>query len=70
MVEHFSSSKVSFLCCSKSERSSVMQALGSQQLDNIRELESFKTYLEKLTESESSNLKDIDSFKVILNIRV
>ena len=47
-----------------------MQALGSQQLDNIRELESFKTYLEKLTESESSNLKDIDSFKVILNIRV
>ncbi|XP_068249965.1 origin recognition complex subunit 3 [Palaemon carinicauda] len=56
MIEHFTSSSASVLCCSASDRKHVMKTMKSAQLDSIRKLPSFRTYVERCPPKEQAAL--------------
>ncbi|KAK3870240.1 hypothetical protein Pcinc_024504 [Petrolisthes cinctipes] len=56
MMEHFLGNSSSFLCCSASKRASLIKAMTPAQLDIIRKLPSFRTYVEKCPPKEQAAL--------------
>lgn len=46
MVEHFYNSELSVLCCHEKDLDRVIQSLNEEQLEKLRRLPSFRTYVE------------------------
>ncbi|XP_071522018.1 origin recognition complex subunit 3 [Panulirus ornatus] len=56
MIEHFMGNSSTFLCCCKLERTSRIRAMTPSQLDVIRKLPSFRTYVESRPLKEQAAL--------------
>ncbi|XP_066984127.1 origin recognition complex subunit 3 [Macrobrachium rosenbergii] len=56
MLEHFTSSAASILCCPAANRKQVMKAMKPAELDGIRKLPSFRTYVEGCPPKEQAAL--------------
>lgn len=62
MLEHFYNSELSVLCCPPEDLEKVMQSLGEKQLEKLRMLPSFRTYVESKSKSEQVELLTSDKF--------
>ncbi|ROT85018.1 putative origin recognition complex subunit 3-like [Penaeus vannamei] len=56
MIEHFMANPATFLCCTASSRSSRVKNMTSSQLDIIRKLPSFRSYVEGRPPKEQAAL--------------
>jgi hypothetical protein len=65
MMEHFFNSDYKVLCCSISELPQNIKSLSKEQLENLRQLPSFRCYVDTLPKKERAPLLiDDDHFKV------
>lgn len=65
MMEHFFNSDYKILCCSMSELPQKIKSLRKEQLEELRQLPSFRRYVDVLPKKEKAPLLlDDDHFKV------
>jgi hypothetical protein len=65
MMEHFFNSDYKVLCCSISELSQNIRSLSKEQLEELRQLASFRHYVDTLPKKERAPLLlDDHHFKV------
>lgn len=56
MIEHFMANPATYLCCPASSRSSRVKNMTSSQLDIVRKLPSFRSYVEGRPPKEQAAL--------------
>ena len=67
MIEHFYETPWKLLCCPKTEISDAVKILGDEDLQALRELPSFRCYVDSLPKKEKAPLLlDNDHFRVSL----